>query len=90
MSSRSTGSNYLGVYWIKVKFIQLRSNRIFLSKDSLTGCDPVIKVEDLHDFQKSALDGKTLSASAIANPCGLQAKSYITGKNISVNMNKLP
>ena len=49
------------------------------SVSQLSSCDPVVKNSDL-DSGTTAIDGTALVADEPANPCGLIAKSYFTGK----------
>ncbi len=54
---------------------QLRGN--VLGADSLTSCDPVIRMGDLgNSISSVALDGTTLRSDDVAFPCGLIAKYY--------------
>lgn len=61
---------------------QLRGNN--LGADSLSTCEPVVKMSDLgDDIPKIALDGTTLKNDDVAFPCGLIAK-YIFNDGYSL------
>ncbi len=55
---------------------------VIKAADSITDCDPIIYNKDIAPYLTSYFNSSiVLDPNAVANPCGLVAKSYFTGIN---------
>eukprot|EP01017_Pseudomicrothorax_dubius_P050079 TRINITY_DN9414_c0_g1_i8.p1 TRINITY_DN9414_c0_g1~~TRINITY_DN9414_c0_g1_i8.p1 ORF type:complete len:190 (-),score=32.28 TRINITY_DN9414_c0_g1_i8:224-793(-) len=67
------------------RYIKSKSNNQLAGKDidlstATSSCDPIVRNKDIKPDLKS-WDGIPLDAEAVANPCGLIAKSFFNGNS---------